>query len=82
MNKETQNVGVATETIPDITLETTIIDVISRHRQTEAIFKRLEEETGVCICCQALFLPLGEAAQRYGFDLKRALADIQNVINK
>ena len=34
-----------------ITPETSVIDVISRYRETEKIFKRLEAETGSCICC-------------------------------
>ena len=33
-----------------ITPGTTIIDIISQYRETEAIFKRLEEETGACVC--------------------------------
>ncbi|OPY90443.1 MAG: hypothetical protein A4E73_02500 [Syntrophaceae bacterium PtaU1.Bin231] len=63
-----------------ITPETVILDIISRHRETEAVFKKLEEETGTCVCCQALFLPLGEAAARFGFDLDRALDDILGLI--
>ena len=63
-----------------ITPETVILDIISRYRETEAVFKRLEQETGACICCQALFLPLGEAAARFGFDLDRALDDIHGLI--
>ena len=80
MNEETQNGRVAAETIPDITPETTIIDVISGYRQTEAIFKRLEEETGVCVCCQGLFLPLREAAKRFGFDLETLLKALHAVL--
>jgi hypothetical protein len=37
---------------------------------------------GVCVCCQALFLTLREAAERYAFDLHRVLADIRAVVNR
>ncbi len=61
--------------------EMAILDVISQHRETEEIFKRLEEETGSCVCCQGLFLSIGEAAEQFGFDLERVLSDINLVIH-
>lgn len=70
-----------TETPMMITPETTVIDIISQYRETEKIFKRLEEKTGSCVCCEGLFLSIGAAAQQFGFDLSRALADINAVIN-
>jgi hypothetical protein len=65
-----------------ITPEMTILDIISRHRATEKIFKRLEAELGVCVCCQGLFLTLGEAAMRHAFDLQSVLADIRAVVDR
>jgi hypothetical protein len=64
-----------------VTSEMAILDVISQHRETEEIFKRLEEETGSCVCCQGLFLSIGEAAEQFGFDLERVLSDINLVIH-
>lgn len=64
----------------DITPETSVIDVISRYRETEKIFKRLEAETGTCICCQGLFDTLRESAARFGFDLNAILREIRAVI--
>ncbi len=64
-----------------ITAATPILDIISRHRQTEGIFKSLEAETGRCICCEGLFLSLGEASARFGFDLNSVLMNINGVIN-
>ena len=64
-----------------ITSETTIIGIISQYRQTEMIFKRLEEETGTCICCQGLFLSLREAAKRFGFDLDTVLMDLSAAVD-
>ena len=82
MNDKMQHSKVTAETIPGITPETTIIDVISRYRKTESILKRLEEETGTCICCRGLFLSLSEAAKRFGFDSVTVLADLNAVIDE
>ena len=66
----------------DITPETSVIDVISRYRETEKIFKRLEAETGSCICCQGLFDTLLEAAERFGFERACVLAEIEDTVEK
>ena len=60
-----------------ITPEMTILDVVSGFRQTEQVFRRYDAEAGVCLCCQALFDSLKEAARKYGLDLKRLLADLE-----
>ena len=65
-----------------VTPETAIIDIISAHRQTEKVFKRLEAETGTCICCQGLFLSVRDAAQRFGFNMESVLADINGIISE
>lgn len=65
-----------------ITPEMTILDIISQHRATEKIFKRLEVELDVCVCCQGLFLTLREAAERYAFDLHRVLADLRAEVDR
>jgi len=69
MNEKIQKVRVQTVTAPEITSETKMIDVISRYRQTESTFRRLNEQVGTCVCCQGLFLSLREAAERFGFNL-------------
>ncbi|MBN1664440.1 MAG: hypothetical protein JW943_12640 [Deltaproteobacteria bacterium] len=63
-----------------VTSETTLIDIISGHRETEQIFRRLEEETGTCVCCEGLFLSLREAAEKFGFDLEMVLSEIKGLI--
>jgi hypothetical protein len=63
-----------------ITPEMTVLDIIDRYRETEWVFKAWEEKTGVCICCQALFSSLAEAAERFGFDLKGLLNALNTVI--
>lgn len=65
-----------------ITPETSVIDVISRYRETEKIFKRLEAETGSCICCQGLFDTLRDAAERFGFELDCVLAELEDTVEK
>jgi hypothetical protein len=69
-----------TERAPDITPETTILDILHSHRGTEAIFRRLESETGTCVLCQGLFLSLREAAERFGFPAADILAEIRAAI--
>jgi len=61
-----------------ISPEMTVLDVLSRYRQTEMVFKKYDEEAGVCICCQALFDPLRVVAERYRLDLEKLLADLHS----
>jgi hypothetical protein len=63
-----------------VTPETVILDIIQRQRGTEAIFRRLEAETGACICCEGLFLTLREAAARFGFSAGDVLAEIRAAV--
>jgi hypothetical protein len=56
--------------------EMTVLDIVSRYRETEAVFKRYDRYAGECICCQALFEPLRKVAARYGLDLKKFLSDL------
>ena len=64
------------DTSPVIEPGMTILDVVSRYRETEHIFKQYDEAAGVCLCCQALFDPLEDVADRYGLDLKHLMADL------
>jgi len=59
--------------------EMTVLDVVSRYRQTEAVFKRYDARAGECICCQALFESLRDVADKYHLDLKRLLTDLESV---
>jgi|UniRef100_A0A7V6DPK4 hypothetical protein len=63
-----------------ITPDMTILEVVFRHRQTEAVFRRYEGETQVCLLCQALFDSLAEVAAKYGLDLDRLLQDLQEAV--
>ncbi len=58
--------------------EMTVLDVVSRYRKTEAVFKQYDKQAGVCICCQTLFEPLSRVAVRYGFNLEKLLEDLED----
>ena len=60
-----------------ICAEMTVLDVVSRYRQTEVVFAKYDEQAGDCICCQALFEPLRAVAAKYGLDLERLVADLE-----
>jgi len=54
----------------------TVLDVVSRYRQTEAVFKKYDEQAGVCICCEALFDPLNNVSKRYKVNLGELIEDL------
>ncbi|MCF8083404.1 MAG: hypothetical protein K9M96_09925 [Deltaproteobacteria bacterium] len=57
--------------------EMTVLDVVSRFRQTEGVFKKYDVQAGECICCQSLFDSLKEVAEKYNLDLNRFLSDLK-----
>lgn len=59
----------------------TVLDVVSKYRQTEDVFKKYDEQAGECICCQALFDPLKDVAQKYRLDLEKLIADLESQAN-
>jgi hypothetical protein len=46
------------ETAGEINSGGTVLDMVSRYRQSEAVFKKYDEGTGVCICCETPFFRL------------------------
>ena len=61
---------------PAIHPDMTVLDVVSRYWQAEQVFRRYDEQAGVCLCCEALFDPLREVAGTYGLDLDRLIEDL------
>ena len=61
--------------------EMTVLDVVSRYRKTEDVFRKYDEQAGVCICCQALFESLRDVAERYCLDLERFVSDLEAAAN-
>jgi hypothetical protein len=59
----------------------TVLDVVSRYRETEAVFKRYDAQAGECICCQSLFESVQDVAEKYHLDLERLLADLESVVS-
>lgn len=57
--------------------EMTVLDVVSRYRKTEAVFKDYDKQAGVCICCRTLFEPLSKVAVRYGLNMEKLLEDLE-----
>jgi hypothetical protein len=60
--------------------EMTVLEVIERHPQTEAVFRKYDQQAGVCLCCQALFEPLRGMAERYHLNLQTLLEDLHDVL--
>ncbi|MBN2061972.1 MAG: hypothetical protein JW882_16305 [Deltaproteobacteria bacterium] len=60
--------------------EMTILDIVSRYRQTEAIFRKYDDKAGVCLCCQALFDPLRDVVNQYGLDIEEIMSKLEAVI--
>jgi len=69
------------EKMEHIHAEMTVLDVVSKYRETEAIFKQYDQQAGECICCEALFEPIKDVAAKYGLDLEGLLADLESSIN-
>ena len=59
--------------------EMTVLDIISRHRRTEAVFKSYDARAGECICCQALFESVRDVAEKYNLDLNKLMAALEAV---
>jgi hypothetical protein len=62
--------------------ETTVLEVVSRYRQTEAVFRKYDERAGECICCEALFESLRSLSDRYGWDLASLLEDLESAVGE
>jgi hypothetical protein len=58
----------------------TILDVVSRWRETEAVFKRYDAQAGECICCQSLFESVEDVARKYHLDMEGFLADLDAAV--
>jgi hypothetical protein len=65
-----------------ISSDMTLLEIIYQHRQTGAVFRQYDAEAGVCLCCQALFDSLVEASHKYGLNLVRLLANLQEAVQK
>lgn len=62
--------------------EMTVLDVLSRFRRTEAVFRKYDEKAGECICCNALFEPLKNLAAKYDLNLDNLLQELEASLDK
>jgi hypothetical protein len=62
---------------PHLGLEMTVLEVLQRYRQPEAIFKKYEAQTGKCIMCNNLFDQIKVVAKKYDLDLEKFLKDLE-----
>jgi hypothetical protein len=65
---------------PLINKNMTVLDIVSRYRETEAVFKAYDAAAGDCICCQALFDNLGDVSTRYHLNMDQLLSDLEAAI--
>jgi hypothetical protein len=63
-----------------ITPEMTILDIVSRYRETEAVFKRYDKLAGACLCCQSLFESIADVSLQYGLNIENLLSDLEDSI--
>ena len=66
--------------VENITAEMTVLDIVAKHRETEAVFRRYDALAGECICCNALFETLKQVTEKYGIDLDAMLQDLKTAI--
>lgn len=64
----------------EITPQMTVLDVVSRYRQTEAVFRSYDKAAGECICCNALFETLADVADKYHLDLARLICELSHQV--
>jgi uncharacterized protein (DUF2342 family) len=57
-----------------------ILDVVSAHPDTIAVFKSLDEQAGECICCTSLFMTIRDVAKKYDFNLSQFLSTLEKAI--
>ena len=56
--------------------EMTVLDIVAAWESTRKVFEAYDAKAGECICCNMLFEPLHQVAQRYGIDLEALVADL------
>lgn len=60
----------------------TVLDIVSGHRATVAVFKAWDSLAGECICCQALFDTVQQVADRYGLNLDQLMAELNAAVSR
>jgi hypothetical protein len=55
----------------------TVLEVVRRYERTQDIFKKYDEQKGLCIMCTALFESLTTVSERCGLNLERLLEELE-----
>ena len=63
-----------------LTPDTSVLELVEYHPETELVFERYTKRIGVCICCDCLFCSLKDVAARYELDLDELMACLNNAI--
>jgi hypothetical protein len=79
LKKKSMSKGISKEGL-HILPEMTVLDVVSRYKVSEAVFRKYDEQAGVCICCQALFETIAEVASKYRLNLDQFLSDLEEAL--
>ena len=64
-----------------VTPDMTLLDVVSRFRATEDVFRSYDEHAGVCLLCKHLFDDLESICARYSIDLREMLEKLEYAAN-
>ncbi len=59
--------------------EMTVLDIVSRYRETEKVFKEFDKKAGACICCEALFDTIQVVSEKYNLELESLLSALEIV---
>ncbi len=65
-----------------LTPDTTVLELVEYHPETEKVFERYTRRLGICICCEALFCSLREVAKRYELELEELMARLDSVMEE
>jgi hypothetical protein len=66
--------------ISELTQDTTVLELVEFHPETEVIFDQYTKKIGICICCEALFCTLNEVSRRYEIDIDELLNRLNSVM--
>ncbi|MDD2219131.1 MAG: hypothetical protein PHO79_08235 [Desulfoplanes sp.] len=61
----------------DITPRSIVLDIVSAHPDSEAVFRSYDQRAGECVLCNALFETLEELSQKYDLDLQEILTRLR-----
>lgn len=67
---------------PEIHKDMTVLDIVSKYRTTEAVFKKWDDKAGECICCNALFESIETVAAKYKLDFSALMNDLEKQVKK